>query len=518
MSTRTSSPSKPTEVVYGRVITILDLLAMRWPESIGVREIAADVDLSRSTVNRILISLSELAAARPLANGKYRLGHRLLLNAWVASHRNHWLRSVRSLNRGLADSTGESVLLAMLDPRGYARLIDVAESTRPLRYRVARGAPVPLSKGALGRAILGATSADQFESLIASGRLRDDVTLREGRAADHAAIDDHGYVFSAGERIPEAMGVAAPLRVGDEVKGALTLTIPRAREEQVDTRVLGKSVVSAAIELSRLCASGDYSDVNPISPPREEQPRSVVARLITALDQVMLTGHLSIARIEHVACCTAPTARRLVTETTAEGLFNQTDGRLTPGPTVLAWASALGTASPDRIQHDILAALAATCDETVALTMLNPDNHLLEITQVCAGTKSVHYVLDVGSRPPLSAGAAGKAVLAHLPEHTWSRELTQSPSSTVDPDAQCEELRRIRDTGVAVTYGEQISDAVGVAAPVFNGLHVVGSITVSTPRYRFEKAALPALRQAVQQAAAMMTVLMTVLATNGRTR
>jgi DNA-binding IclR family transcriptional regulator len=44
---------------------------------------------------------------------------------------------------------------------------------------------------------------------------------------------------------------------------------------------------------------------------------------------------------------------------------------------------------------------------------------------------------------------------------------------------------------------------------VFDGLRVIGSITVSTPLYRFDDSALPDLKVAVRDAAAMVTLLLT---------
>src|SRR6202012_6291647 len=71
----TMSPRK-VDGVYGRAIAILDLLVMRWPESVGVREVSVAVELPRTTVNRILMGLADVSACRGVAKGAERPGGR----------------------------------------------------------------------------------------------------------------------------------------------------------------------------------------------------------------------------------------------------------------------------------------------------------------------------------------------------------------------------------------------------------------------------------------------------------
>lgn len=503
----------PREVdgAYGRAIAILDLLVMRWPESVGVREVAATVELPRTTVNRILMSLAEASACRVMANGRYRLGHRISVAAWVASRQNHWYKRVRELMAALATRCGETTMLTVLDDNGYARLIDVAESAKPLRYRVARGTPVPLTKGALGRALVGAMADGQFDAITGTGRFRDSgPAVSAMRDDSRKELSYNGYIVSIGEWIPEALGVSAPVIVDDVVVGAIATTIPRARESELDLAALGSAVSATAKQLSALPFHGDRGDTDAVEPPTRAVPGSIVERLVMAFDRVALTGQLAVDGLETVANCTPPTARRLVAETVSNGLLTLDRNRLVAGPVGLAWISKLSELDPRRIQSDILAATAARFDETVALGLLDSDTRRLRISQSHASTRPVHYALEPGDHLMLYAGAAGKAVLANLPSHTWPRELDPLTTATItDHSELTADLTGIREAGMAVSFGEHISDAVGIAAPVFDGLRVVGSITISIPRYRFDEKDLPTLTAAVREAAAMTTLLMT---------
>src|ERR1700744_2791589 len=427
----TMSPRK-VDGVYGRAIAILDLLVMRWPESVGVREVSVAVELPRTTVNRILMGLADVSACRVVANGRYRLGYRIMLAAWVASRQNRWFAAVRGQMTALAAATGETALLALLDERGYARLVDVAESAKPLRYRVDPGTPVPITKGALGRAMVGAMTDTQFDLISKTGRFDGgDAVVRRSRAEARKSLSDNGFLVSIGERIPEALGVSAPIVVDDRVLGSLAITIPRARESDIDFSALGAATSATARQLSRVNFRDDPGGADAVESPFCEAPRSIVARLVATFDRVALRGQLAISELESIANCTPPTAHRLVEETVSNGLFNSDGKGLVGGSTSLAWTRALADLNPLQIQSGVLAALAARFNETVALGLLDATDRSLRISQTHASPQPIHYSLTPGDRLPLHAGAAGKVVLANLPAHTWPREPKPLTGATI---------------------------------------------------------------------------------------
>lgn len=77
-----------------------------------------------------------------------------------------------------------------------------------------------------------------------------------------------------------------------------------------------------------------------------------------------------------------------------------------------------------------------------------------------------------GERLPLHVNAPGKSILASLSASRVDSildetELIAPTSATiVDPDELTEELRRIRDDGIAFCRGEQYEGIIGVAAPL----------------------------------------------------
>lgn len=97
----------------------------------------------------------------------------------------------------------------------------------------------------------------------------------------------------------------------------------------------------------------------------------------------------------------------------------------------------------------------------------------------------------VGYRAHLHAFAAGKAVLAHLPDNRIGRIVDRyglpayTPNTVTDRGTLFEELAAIRDRGVAFNREESINGVNAVAAPVLDGTDApIGSITIAGPANR----------------------------------
>ena len=96
-----------------------------------------------------------------------------------------------------------------------------------------------------------------------------------------------------------------------------------------------------------------------------------------------------------------------------------------------------------------------------------------------------------GQRRPLFAGAASKAILAHLPPHQlralFARHRTAIAGAGLgaDWDAFRTALRVIREAGHSVTIGEFRPGILGIAAPLFNAEGgVLGSLGIAAEAHR----------------------------------
>ena len=98
------------------------------------------------------------------------------------------------------------------------------------------------------------------------------------------------------------------------------------------------------------------------------------------------------------------------------------------------------------------------------------------------------------------------AVLSHELRTPLSPVFMMVSSLEGDPEIPQrvrEQLSMIRRTGYCVSLGERLEGAVGVAAPILDHSSLaIGSVQLTIPRHRFDKAMLPLLVPAVVDTAA----------------
>ncbi|WP_232700746.1 IclR family transcriptional regulator [Halobacterium wangiae] len=112
-----------------------------------------------------------------------------------------------------------------------------------------------------------------------------------------------------------------------------------------------------------------------------------------------------------------------------------------------------------------------------------------------SGKKGVYAdKYPVGRPCPLHCNAAGKAILATLPERKLQRIVFQNnlPAITentiTDPDELLRELEAIQETGVAFSTEEAVIGMRGIASPVVGPSgEPLGSVNISGPVSQFDK-------------------------------
>ncbi|WP_212817580.1 IclR family transcriptional regulator [Polymorphospora rubra] len=117
---------------------------------------------------------------------------------------------------------------------------------------------------------------------------------------------------------------------------------------------------------------------------------------------------------------------------------------------------------------------------------------------------------DIGVGSPLYAGAAGRVLLAFLPEDERREYLASvdiarlTPATVDDRAALVRSLVEVRRTGYAISYGERVSGGVAVAAPVTRDGHAVASVSVFAPAHRLDPATAADIALDVVRAAALI--------------
>jgi len=99
----------------------------------------------------------------------------------------------------------------------------------------------------------------------------------------------------------------------------------------------------------------------------------------------------------------------------------------------------------------------------------------------------------IGIVRPLTAGSSALAILAMLPEKDMatvigSENLVQhTPFAPSTKKQLLDKIKEIKKLGYAVSIRERDLDTGGIAAPVFNDRHVIGSLSVIGPVDRMKR-------------------------------
>ncbi len=189
------------------------------------------------------------------------------------------------------------------------------------------------------------------------------------------------------------------------------------------------------------------------------------------------------------------TAGRLLATLRSAGVLGQdsTTRLYRIGSKVLSWSAVYMHGLDVREKaRPMLEELHQLTQETVNLYILDG------IDRVCVerfeSSQRIRVIVQIGERMPLYAGSAGKAILAFAPaelvEQILEKPLERMTDNTItSPKRLLEELQSVRNCGYAVSRAERFTDAMGLAAPIFDAAgNVIAALNVSGPLVRFTDA------------------------------
>ncbi|MEU6644109.1 IclR family transcriptional regulator [Saccharomonospora sp. NPDC046836] len=191
--------------------------------TLGVAEIVRATGLPRTTVLRLIETLTAEGVLESGVDGQVRVGTRMI--GWAAFAEAAWAVPEASLARmrELATETGETVSLYVR--KGLHRVVvGQAPSPNTLRHVVQTGDELPLWAGSAAYVLLGLEPPAERDELIARVSATAESpsnadTLRDG--VEHAMAQ--GWSISHGQREPGNTGLAVPV---DPATGARALARP----------------------------------------------------------------------------------------------------------------------------------------------------------------------------------------------------------------------------------------------------------------------------------------------------
>jgi len=245
--------------LIGAVDNVLRLLRLfEDHEAIRVNQVAREMGLSRSTVHRMLATLSHHQFVEQDESSRaYKPGPTLvdIGLAVVASI------DIRALSHGalvrLRDLTGETAHLGILRGDTEVLILDSVESDKTVRTGSRVGWTLPAHAAASGKALLAALTDDEivarYQGGIPSGPTSRALTSLPGLLGQLAEVRRLGYAVNYGESEADVATVAAAFRgKRASVSGAIVATAPLSRADDAWMKQAAAAVLQVAAELDRI--------------------------------------------------------------------------------------------------------------------------------------------------------------------------------------------------------------------------------------------------------------------------
>jgi len=237
-----------------RALIVLEILA-RLGEA-GVTEIAAELDVHKSTASRLLSSLEDRDLVEQLQDrGKYRLGVGILRLANAVSGELDVVQQGRDICERLAADVGETVNVAVRRSR-YVVNVDQARGPSAVGTHNWVGELTPLHATSSGKVLLASMSARVRRELLGAAPLTrfTDRTITSVDELERQldAVADDEWVLSVGEFEAGLNAVAAPIRDhGGVAIAALSVSGPVYRLDEARMQEIGPKIASSAAAIGR---------------------------------------------------------------------------------------------------------------------------------------------------------------------------------------------------------------------------------------------------------------------------
>ncbi|MGW7023917.1 IclR family transcriptional regulator [Streptomyces decoyicus] len=236
-----------------RAVSVLEILA-KLGEA-GVTEISEELGVHKSTAFRILGVLENRGLVEQERDrGKYYLGAGVLRLAGAAAIRLDISQEGQPVCRALAEDTGETANIAVLDGDAAVNIMQARGSAAVTAYNWL-GRRTPLHATASGKVLLAHLPKERRETLVTRKLPRfteNTLTTAAGVRQQLTAVLADGYACTSEELEIGLNAVAAPVRAHDgAVIGALGVSGPAYRMERELLPELAERSAKAAAELSR---------------------------------------------------------------------------------------------------------------------------------------------------------------------------------------------------------------------------------------------------------------------------
>lgn len=191
---------------------------------------------------------------------------------------------------------------------------------------------------------------------------------------------------------------------------------------------------------------------------------------------------------------------------------HEAEGSFGPGMEMYRIAGRLNARMPyRRLALPYLEDLSARFRETAILSLLARPQLRMFHAATCFPADPMRYNIELNRLEPLLWGATCRVQLAYLTEEEIAAAATQgdlSPVKKLRPDLSelRKSLAKIRSDGHAITHAHRTANAIGVAAPFFDGAgEIAGSLGFLIPEFRWNDKVAERVVAALRESAGRLT-------------
>ncbi|TQJ86264.1 IclR family transcriptional regulator [Streptomyces sp. SLBN-31] len=236
-----------------RAISVLEILAQRGEA--GVSEVAAEIDVHKSTAFRLLGALEARGLVEQAGErGKYRLGFGIVRLAGAVTGRIDITQQGRPVCERLAEEIGETVNIAVLQEHYAINLYQVRGPGAVTAHNWV-GQLTPLHATSSGKVLLAHLPAKERATLLAEAGLKKvtphTITSKAKLEKHLAEAREAGYAWTLEELEIGLHAMAAPVLDRDgKVIAAVTASGPSYRFTEERMRELAPVLIKGAEEIS----------------------------------------------------------------------------------------------------------------------------------------------------------------------------------------------------------------------------------------------------------------------------
>lgn len=231
------------------------LLMLRTQRLLRVAEVAAELDIARSSAHRMLTTLQSQGLLRQdAATRSYAAGPQLVQIGVAVIGATDLRADARPTIERLCRLTGETVHLIVLEGSTIV-FLDGVEGRHAIRAAERTGDRAPAHAAAAGKVLLSALTREELRERYPGSRIRggtsEALTSRRALEDELEIVRERGYATNLGESEPGLYAVAVPVRDSlGTVRAAISVSGPSVRLTETSLAEYAPALLEASEQLS----------------------------------------------------------------------------------------------------------------------------------------------------------------------------------------------------------------------------------------------------------------------------